>query len=104
MGLFSKYKKNSLIKKAYKLFNQGKYQEALKCYDEILETDSTYTDAWFGKGVVLGEYGRHHEALEAYDKALELDPEYIDVWYNKALLLGEFGKYSERNVGGIMKL
>ena len=41
MGLFGDYKKNSLIKKAYKLYNQDKFQEALECYDKIiLEIDS----------------------------------------------------------------
>jgi len=43
IGLFGKSKKNSLIKKAHKLFSQGKYQEALECYDKIIsEIDSNY--------------------------------------------------------------
>ena len=36
---------------------QGKYQEALDYYDGILEKDSDYTHAWFGRGVVLIELG-----------------------------------------------
>lgn len=35
LGLFKK-SKNSLMEKAYKLADQEKYDEALKCYDEIL--------------------------------------------------------------------
>jgi len=53
MGLFDRSNKKSLIKKAYKLINVGKYVDALECYDEILKTDLYYVDAWFGKGSVL---------------------------------------------------
>jgi Tfp pilus assembly protein PilF len=72
MGLFDGFKKGSKIKDAYEFYSQGKYQEALKCYDEILGMDPNYVKAWYGKGVVLGELGEYQDALEAYDKALNL--------------------------------
>ncbi|MFA0833126.1 MAG: tetratricopeptide repeat protein [Methanobacterium formicicum] len=53
MGLFNRFKKGSLIKKAYNLFTQSKYQEALKCYNEILEMDPEDMDICYNKGVVL---------------------------------------------------
>ena len=83
--VFDSFKKNALIKTAYNLTNQCKYQEALECYNKILETDLYYIKAWYGKGVVLEELENYQESLVCYDKALELDPNYFDVWYNKGV-------------------
>jgi tetratricopeptide (TPR) repeat protein len=65
MGLFDGFKKGSKIKDAYGFFSQGEYQEALSCYDEILEMDPDYVKAWYDKGVVLGELGKYqmHQKL-----------------------------------------
>jgi len=55
MGLFDRSNKKSLNKKANKLFNQNKYMEALECYNELLEIDSNYIKAWYGKGIIFHE-------------------------------------------------
>ena len=79
IGLFDSFKKNSLMNKAKKLFNQGNYQEALKCYDKIIsEIDANYAKAWYGKSVVFIKLGRIKDATNCINKALKLDPEYTD--------------------------
>ncbi|TMS41367.1 MAG: tetratricopeptide repeat protein [Methanobacterium sp.] len=87
IGLFDGFKKNSLIKRSYELFNQGKYQEALECYDEILKTDQRYTDALYGKGKVLRELSRCQEALDIFDKILEIDERLVNPRIQKCSLL-----------------
>jgi len=42
----------------------GRYKEAIKCYDKVLEIDSSYIDAWYDKGISLYNIGRHKEAIE----------------------------------------
>jgi len=92
IGLLSEFKKNSLIRKAHELNSKGEYQKAIECYDEILRTDLYYTNAWYGKSVVLRELGKYQDALEANEKALELDPEYVGALTNKGALLEILGK------------
>ena len=46
MGIFDNFKKISLINKGFKLFNPGKYCEAMECYDKVLEMDSNNAKAW----------------------------------------------------------
>ena len=54
------------------------------------------TDAWFNKGVSLGDLLRHEEeAIIAYDKALKLDPNNAVTWRNKSLSLYELGREEE---------
>ena len=64
VGLFKRYKINPLLKKANKLVKQEKYQEALKCYNNILEIDSNSAGAWYAKANVLFKLERFDEALE----------------------------------------
>ena len=41
------------IIKVLALYNLGKYEEAIKCYDKAIEIDPNYADAWNNKGLAL---------------------------------------------------
>ena len=85
MDLFDGFKKGSKIKDAYGFFTQGEFQEALKCYDEILEMDPNYVKAWYAKGLVFLQLEKPKESLDCFDKALEIDPKNVDVWNYKCI-------------------
>jgi len=51
--------------KGVDLYNQGNYDEAIKCYDEAIKLNPQLTEAWSNKGVVLGEQGNYDEAINA---------------------------------------
>ena len=57
------------------LKNQGRYAEAIRCYDRVLEIDPEYASAWFSKDNALDDLGRYGEAIQCFDRALEIDPE-----------------------------
>ena len=76
------------ITKAYALYNLGRYEEAIKCYDKALEIDEKYVNAWNNKGNALCNLGKYDEAIECYDKALEIDDKFVDAWNNKGVALG----------------
>jgi Flp pilus assembly protein TadD len=61
-----------LIKKGIALGNQGKYDEAIKCFNEAIRLDPKEVDAWNNKGVALKALGRTDEAGPAFAKAKEL--------------------------------
>ena len=54
--------------------DQGKYDEAIKAYDEAIRLDPKYADAWNNKGTALNNQGKYDEAIKAYDEAIRLDP------------------------------
>jgi Flp pilus assembly protein TadD len=61
-----------LNQKGIALGNQGKYDEALKAFDEAIRIDPKLAGAWNNKGVLLDVLGRTSEANVAKAKAKEL--------------------------------
>jgi tetratricopeptide (TPR) repeat protein len=55
------------------LHNQGKFAEALECYDKALAIDPQNSNILSNKGLSLHNQGKFAEALECYDKALTIN-------------------------------
>ena len=53
---------------------QGKYDEAIKAYEEAIRLDPNYVDAWYNKGIALDSQGKYDEAIKAYDEAISSIP------------------------------
>jgi tetratricopeptide (TPR) repeat protein len=58
--------------KGNSLNDQGKYNEAIKAYDEAIELDPKYAKAWNNNGLSLKALGRTAESNAALAKAKEL--------------------------------
>jgi tetratricopeptide (TPR) repeat protein len=69
------------------LYNQSKYAEAIRCYDQALAIDSKYKEVWTNKGLALKEQGNYVEAIRCYDQALAIDSKYKLAWYSKGIAL-----------------
>ncbi|MCJ7443112.1 MAG: tetratricopeptide repeat protein [Methanotrichaceae archaeon] len=52
----------------------GKYEEAIKSFDEALNLDSSFFAAWHNKGNALNKLGDHDGAKKCWDEARELEP------------------------------
>jgi len=72
------------VDKGDSLNNQGKFDEAIKCYDKAIQLDPKIADAWNNKGESLRNKGKFDEAMKCYDKAIELDPKNVFALNNKA--------------------
>ena len=59
---------------------QGKYDEAIKAYDEAIRLDPNLAMAWSNKGNALTGQGKYDEAMKAYDEAIRLDPNLASAW------------------------
>jgi len=76
---------------------QGKYEGAIKAYDEAIRLNPNYVDAWINKGNALYMQGKYDEAILCYDEAIRLDPNLVQEWYNKGVALEALGKTTEAN-------
>lgn len=83
---------NLEIDKGIKFYEQGKYDEALKCFEKAIDLNPYHADAWCNRGFALVELKKYDEAAEAFDKAIELAPKNADLYYNKGLALETQGK------------
>jgi len=81
--------------KGIEFYDQGKFDEALKCFEKAIEIDPHNAGTWRNKGHVLVGLEKYDEAAEAFDEAIKLNPENANIWYDKALALETQGKRDE---------
>ncbi len=65
---------DELIASGKKYLSEGKFSDALGCFEQSLLSDPTNPNLLNLKGAALRSLGRYDEALECYNKSLELDP------------------------------
>lgn len=77
--------------------SQGKsdFDGAIAIYDQILQSNASYFDAWIGKGMALANQGNLYTSLACFNKATEIKPEDPTGWNNKGVVLREMGRYQD---------
>ncbi len=98
MGLFSRKKEVPVEEfvEYRKLFESGKFQEALDLLEKRFDKDSPAD--WYTKGNALDNLQRFKEAAYCYEKAIEMVPDYTKAWYragNCLISLEEYPKARE---------
>ncbi len=68
----------NMMKKGISFLEDGKYEEALDCFEKILVSNPNDPNIWNKKGVALRSLGRYDEAIESFNKALEISPRDLD--------------------------
>ncbi|MEM2924936.1 MAG: tetratricopeptide repeat protein [Methanocellales archaeon] len=81
--------------KGISLYNIGKYDEALACFDRALELEQEDPLIWNNKGLALYKAGKLKEAMDCFDRALLLNPRYPSAWNNLGLVLKSLGRVNE---------
>jgi len=74
---------------------KGDFEYAIASYDKALEFKSDLHEAWYIRGLALGNLGRFEEAIASCDKALEIKPDLHEVWNNRGLALNDLGRFEE---------
>ena len=76
-------------------FAQGRPQEALGAYDQILRLEPRDVAALINRGNALDALGRFAEALESFDAALRVAPRQEDAHYNRGNALVAMGRHAD---------
>ena len=53
----------------------GKYEDAIKDFDKVLEIDPEYSNGYYNRGLSLNNLEKYEEAIKDFDIAIKLDPE-----------------------------
>lgn len=77
------------------LRQNGRAEEALECYERLLELDSNHVIGWRSKGVAYANLGRLSEAKLCYERALTLDPSDHGTWNSIGVLHVRLGDPQE---------
>jgi hypothetical protein len=76
-------------------FNNGKYAEAILCFNKSLTLNPGNSKSWYNKGLVLKNIGNYDDALFCYDQALMINPNFLGALNSKANLLSLCGLYQK---------
>ena len=84
---------NAWFKKGLDLYyKQGKFMDAIQCFDRVIEMEPGHVQAWQDKGVCLKELGRYEEAIQCFDRVITLSPSNPEIYYFKGECLEKIGK------------
>ena len=83
----SKQKTEHLFKAAIHCQESGRYDEAQKIYQEILQVNPEHSETWFSLGLIRQENNLIHEAVKAFCEAARLNPQYHGFLFSFGLSL-----------------
>ena len=78
-----------------RMYNSGRFQEALACYNTAVSAASANVLALFNRGNALEELGFFAEAIADWTAAVVLEPDCGDAHYNLARALSRDGRRRE---------
>lgn len=78
-----------------KLYAEGRYQEALDCYEQALICDQNAVSALHGQSLALYHLNRLIDALAATYAILKLDPKNAEAYYNQGMILHALQRHDE---------
>ena len=94
-GINPKSDDNSWFGQGCQQLKKGNFEDALFCFEKVIELEPDNHEAWIRRGGALGNLGRFEEAINSYDKALEIKPNFHEAWFNRGIDLGNLGRFKE---------
>lgn len=63
-----------------RLFEQGRFRDAIKAYDKYLELQPTHVKSIYNRGRAYEELGEYSQALANFKKALDIDKKSVNAY------------------------
>jgi tetratricopeptide (TPR) repeat protein len=80
---------------ANRLYQEGRYEDALKDYQEILDHNAELPQIQFNAGNCLFHLEKYEEAVTAFKEAVRLKPDLFEAYTNLANALGKLRRFEE---------
>jgi len=84
-----------LLGKGQSLLSLDKAEEALVCFDEVLATEPSHTEALIKKATALERLRKLPEAIECYDRAIAADASLTIAFLYKGGLFNRMERFDE---------
>lgn len=91
----SKFLANQKIKEGWRLYNDGKYIEAVAMFSQAVVVDENSSVAYYSRGVAYDSQGNYIQAIEDYTKAIAINPNYEDAYNNRGVTYSRQGNYTQ---------
>jgi Tfp pilus assembly protein PilF len=72
----------------------GRFAEAIKAYDEAIQTGSNYLVAYNNRGAAFGALKQYERAIPDFDLAIQLNPKYTEAYCNRGAAFGALKQYA----------
>jgi eukaryotic-like serine/threonine-protein kinase len=82
---------NELLQQGDRLRQEDQYDEAIAIYQQIIETEPTNSNAYWGLCYSLNSIGKAQDGLSACEKALSLNSNYPEAFWSKGAALEQLG-------------
>ena len=69
-----------LLNQGQALADQGYYQGAIAIYNQAIEADPAYTEAYINRGLVYHDMGNYDQAISDFTEALAIDPDSAEAY------------------------
>ena len=99
LNIFLKSLEVKIFQQGNELFNQGEYQKAIAKYNELLNIDRNYYQAWTNRGYSLAGLGEYNQMLESCSLATLIEPKAIYAWNCQGEALYKLKQYDEALAG-----
>jgi len=88
------------------LQEQGRYEEAIAEYDEVIRLNPQLALAYGNRGGAYSDLGQLQRAIQDYDEAISLNPHYAKAYVNRALAYTHLGDdtKAQQDVGRAVEL
>lgn len=77
------------------LFSQGQHEEAIAKYNEVLDVDGNYHQAWTNRGYALAGLGDYTQMLSSCRSATIIDPQAVYAWNCQGEALHNLKQFEE---------
>jgi tetratricopeptide (TPR) repeat protein len=85
----------NMFRMANQHLQDGKHDEALKKFDEVIAGHPEYKDAYMGRAITLMQMKDFNRSSMDFDRALALDKDFAAAYANRGILNDRTGKYQE---------
>lgn len=82
-----------IFNKAIDEFNNNNLQNSITLFNQSIELDPLFKEAYLSRGVAYRKLGNNTAAIDDYSRAIELDPQYSAAYLNRGVAKSRLADY-----------